>query len=132
MPCAAWLEACTPSQLFALTADFDYKASLFRMFKQYLVSGEASLNHLHEWLQHPVASSVHGSEVDSQQPVDEVWIAGMIRSDAHSPLEHPRCTQTWVVGIDGCQSLLVQSFCLYSTKYVSTQTSREIRQGQIS
>ena len=99
-----------------------FEACLFRVFIQYLVSGEASLNHLHEWLQHPVASGVHGSEVDTQQPVDEVWIAGVIRSDAHSPLEHPRCTQTWIVGVDGRQCLLVQGFCLYSTNSLSTQT----------
>ncbi len=87
-----------------------------------IISGEASLDHLHEWLQHPVASGVHGSEIDSEQPVDEVWIARVVRSDAHSPLEHPGCTQTWVVGVDGRQCLLVQSFCLYSIKSVSMQT----------
>ena len=34
---AAWLEACTPSQLFTLKAEFDYKVFFLRVLKPHLV-----------------------------------------------------------------------------------------------
>lgn len=37
MPCAAWLEACTPSQLLALKAEFDYSAYFLGVFTPLLV-----------------------------------------------------------------------------------------------
>ncbi len=125
MPCAPWLEACTLVCHFSCSLRKQSLAtkSAFPEYSSHTSrSWEASLDDLHEWLQYPVASGVHGSEVDSEQPVDEVGIWCVIRSDTHSPLEHPCCTQTWVVGIDGRQCLLVQSFCLYSSQFVSMQT----------
>ena len=39
LPFAAWLEACTASQLFALKAEFDYKAFFLRVFETTRSSG---------------------------------------------------------------------------------------------
>lgn len=68
--------------------------------------------HLQERLEHPVAPQLHGLEVDTQQAVNELGVRPVVGPHTHGALEHPGCTQAWVVCIDGGQGLLVHSLSL--------------------
>ena len=75
------------------------------------------MHYLHEWLQHPVTTEVHGSKVDPKQPVDEVGVCSVVGTDTHRPLKHPCCTETGIICINGCQCFPVKGFGLYDRNY---------------